>query len=210
LLASDPATRKTRAEEGEKKNARSYDRRVVTILPDGQITHFLSSPFCKNILVFVRPKSPAYSPPSRLTQRGVSRSSRTLVRDAVDAGGACDERRRRGRPNRVVLTPRRRRQALRKMTPQATVTRKPDRRGDHVYAVKTTAWGMPGCYGDLAVNTRVHTTTTKRTRGCGCAWHPAFPTPSDWRGRRILAWLGRFASRGCGGVSVVIAKRSAV
>jgi hypothetical protein len=27
------------------------------ILPDGQITKFLSSPLCKNILVFVRPKS---------------------------------------------------------------------------------------------------------------------------------------------------------
>ena len=42
--------------------------------------------------------------------RGVSRSSRTLERDAVDAGGAFDERRGRGRRSRVVLTPRRWRQ----------------------------------------------------------------------------------------------------
>src|ERR1700733_1057360 len=37
---------------------------------------------------------------------------------------------------------------------------------------------MPGDFGDLAVNTRVHTHYPMRTRGCGCAWHPAFPTPS--------------------------------
>ena len=43
---------------------------------------------------------------------------------------------------------------------------------------KTTAWGMPDVSGASAVNTRVHTPTTKRTRGCGCIGHPAFPAPS--------------------------------
>jgi len=42
--------------------------------------------------------------------RGVSRSSRTLGRDAVDAGCAFDERAARGRRSCVVLTPRRWRQ----------------------------------------------------------------------------------------------------
>src|ERR1700739_3989601 len=56
---------------------------------------------------------------------------------------------------------------------------------------------MPGDFGDLAVNTRVHTPTTQRTRGCGCAWHPAFPTPLFFQGRRILAPLGRIAPREC-------------
>jgi hypothetical protein len=39
---------------------------------------------------------------------------------------------------------------------------------------------MPGGLGELAVNTRVHTYYPMRTRGCGCAWHPAFPTPSGY------------------------------
>src|ERR1700693_3364215 len=44
---------------------------------------------------------------------------------------------------------------------------------------KTIAWGMPDVSGASAVNTRVHTPTPKRTRGCGCIGHPAFPAPSD-------------------------------
>ena len=39
---------------------------------------------------------------------------------------------------------------------------------------------MPDVSGASAVNTRVHTKTTKRTRGCGCIGHPAFPAPSDF------------------------------
>ena len=52
---------------------------------DGQITDSVSSPVCKNIPVHFSPKSPAYHSPSRPTQRGVSRSSRTL-------GAGCDGR----------------------------------------------------------------------------------------------------------------------
>ena len=40
---------------------------------------------------------------------------------------------------------------------------------------------MPDVSGASAVNTRVHTPTTKRTRGCGCIGHPAFPAPSEFR-----------------------------
>jgi hypothetical protein len=49
---------------------------------------------------------------------------------------------------------------------------------------------MPGDFGDLAVNTRVHFTTLMRTRGCGCAWRPAFPTPSVFRGGEFLQHSG--------------------
>src|ERR1700748_1595575 len=44
-----------------------------------------------------------------------------------------------------------------------------------------------------------------RTRGCGCAWHPAFPTPSILRAKD-LAQLGRNAPRGGEGVFTVIAR----
>jgi hypothetical protein len=64
-------------------------------LPDGQISSLvdfhLSSPSVKNILIFRIGKS-VYIAPHPVPQRGVSRSSRTLVRDAMDAGGAQDGR----------------------------------------------------------------------------------------------------------------------
>src|SRR5258708_7763157 len=49
-------------------------------------------------------------------------------RDAVDAGGATDESAACGRRSRVVLTPRRRRQVGNDLP--ATVTKKPDHRGE--------------------------------------------------------------------------------
>jgi hypothetical protein len=60
---------------------------------------------------------------------------------------------------------------------------------------KTIAWGMPDVSGTSAVNTRVHTPTTKRTRGCGCIGHPAFPAPSYFRGWFALQ-PGRSERRG--------------
>ncbi len=55
--------------------------------------------------------------------------------------------------------------------------------------------GMPGDSGVLVV-TRVRSTTTKCTRGCGCSGHPAFPTPS--LGERFInasgAWRGEVAN----------------
>jgi hypothetical protein len=62
-------------------------------LPDEQITaKFLSIPETKNISLPPRRKSATYAP-RPVPLRGVSRSSRTLVRDAVDADSAEDERR---------------------------------------------------------------------------------------------------------------------
>jgi hypothetical protein len=63
--------------------------------------------------------------------------------------------------------------------PPVTGARKPGPRGERDISRKTIAWGMPDVSGASAVNTRVHTPTTKRTRGCGCIGHPAFPAPSD-------------------------------
>jgi hypothetical protein len=60
--------------------------------PDGQITpKFLSIPETKNISLLTARKSATYAP-RPVPLRGVSRSSRTLVRDAVDACCADDER----------------------------------------------------------------------------------------------------------------------
>jgi hypothetical protein len=60
-------------------------------LPDGQISDFLSSPFCKNISVHFKPKSPLHLWPSRSRKRGVSRSSRTLGAGCNGRGMSKDE-----------------------------------------------------------------------------------------------------------------------
>ncbi len=155
-------------------------------------------------------------------QRGVSRSSRTRGADAVDAAAFCAQRDCRAgdepvsdqqhadercccvRRSRVVLTPRRWRQVCgRQVSPtgrgQATYSasdggkraRSPGRARRK--PLKPLRAGMPGDSGVLVV-TRVLSTNTKCTRGCGCSGHPAFPTPSV--GGSFKQRLGRLASRG--------------
>src|SRR5712691_13493979 len=77
---------------------------------------------------------------------------------------------------------------------QATVSNKPGHRGEREVSRKTIARGMPGDFrcdrGDYA---RVF--VFFHTRGCGCIERPAFPAPSDIRGREIQANLARMARR---------------
>ena len=66
-----------------------------------------------------------------LPQRGTARDRHgRWERDAVDANGALDETRQRGRRSRVVLTPRRWRQVGGRNLPPATVANKPGHRGE--------------------------------------------------------------------------------
>jgi hypothetical protein len=69
-------------------------------------------------------------------------------------------------------------------TPLATVTNKPDRRGEHEVTVKTIARGIPGESGVTVVTTLV-CFFTFYTRGCGRIKRPAFPAPSDWEGKEF-------------------------
>jgi hypothetical protein len=69
---------------------KNFERFPSRILPDGQISKFLSSPLCKNISVF-----PKYKP-GYMICRPVPLEGRFAIvtdagRDAVDAGGATDE-----------------------------------------------------------------------------------------------------------------------
>ena len=133
-------------------------------------------------------------------QRGVSRSSRTrrgmrwtrqrFARDGlqgrfqpVSNHQACGREMLR---SRVVLTPRRWRQVcgvasaqpgLDKTYPQVMVAKQPSPGRARRKPLKPLRAGMPGDSGVLVV-TRVLSTNTKCTRGCGCNGHPAFPTPS--------------------------------
>jgi hypothetical protein len=56
----------------------------VLICPTGLLPEFLSSPFCKNILLFRNPKSPVYPSPSRPTEGRIAIVT-DAGRDAVDA-----------------------------------------------------------------------------------------------------------------------------
>ena len=79
-------------------------------LPDGQISDSavicLSSPLCKNILIFRNPNH-CYISRRPVPPEGRFAIVTNVARDAVDAGGASDEGASCGRRSRVVLTPRR-------------------------------------------------------------------------------------------------------
>src|SRR5579872_5977346 len=70
-----------------------------------------------------------------------------------------------------------------------TEARKPGLRGEHEISRNTIAQGRPDCFwrtcGDLS-----SCPFFIRTRGCGCAKHPAFPAPSFFRGTNGL-WITR-------------------
>jgi len=110
--------------------------------PTGKSVIWLSSPRAKNIPLNTSGKSTLQLPPSRPTQRGVSRSSRTLGTGCGGRGRAGDERRARGRRSRVVLTPRRWRQVCenkrRRRWQKSPVTGESTKQ-----AVKTIARGKP-------------------------------------------------------------------
>ena len=123
-----------------------------TVAKRGQVI----CPSCQSVAVDRAPKSPAESPTSRTHTRGVSRSSRTL-------GAECDGRfgdgltsaEQSGRRSRVVLTSRRRHQALRKC-PQCdgdNKARSPGRARRN--PLKPFARGMPGETGVTVVTTLV-------------------------------------------------------
>ena len=97
----------------------------------------------------------------------------------------------------MVLTPRRWRQVGGSI-PLATVTRKPDHRGDHVISRKTIARGMPGDAGEPVVTNSYALLFCMR--GCGRIERPAFPAPSEVQMALPPAKLARSARRDRGGV----------
>src|SRR5665213_316748 len=125
----------------------------------------------------------------------------------MDAGRAFDERRvARGRRSRVVLTPRRWRQALqkylrgdgdKKARSPGRVRRKP---------LKPLRAGMPGDPGATVVTTLVRSLHFAH-EAAGATGTRHSPLPS-WR-REVLAQLGRFAPRECGCVSEISAPSEA-
>jgi len=89
----------------------------------------MSSLARKNIYLSEIRKQPYISTRPALTTEGVSRSSRHVARDAMDAVVPQGVRRFRVRSSRVVLAPRRWCQALSMMIDEVTGANKPDTPG---------------------------------------------------------------------------------
>jgi hypothetical protein len=99
-----------------------------------------------------------------------------------------------GRRSRVVLTPRRWRQVQRSypLDDGGKRARSPGRARRK--PLKPLRAGMPG---DLGATCGDYTRVLSFcTRGCGCIERPAFPTPSVFLGRIVLAHLGRIRAAG--------------
>jgi hypothetical protein len=169
--------------------------RVRATVPQANQVGFLSSPVCKNILIFRNPNQ-VYIDSRPAPPRGAFRDRHERWRrDAVDAVGAKDGRRRRGRRSRVVLTPSRRCQ-VGGSTRRRRWQKSAAHRGEHEGNRKTIARGMPGVAGVTVVTTLVCFLFC--TQGCGRIARPAFPAPSDFHGAGLfLANLGRIAPREC-------------
>src|SRR5712672_3066821 len=84
---------------------------------------------------------------------------------------------------------------------RATVSNKPGHRGEREVSRKTIARGMPGETGVTVVTNSYACFIFMR--GCGCIERPAFPAPSDFFGRTVVAQLGRIAPRECGHLSQI-------
>jgi hypothetical protein len=125
--------------------------------------------------------------------RGVSRSSRTLVRDAVDVSGALTKAPTRGRRSRVVLTPRRWRQVggSNSASDGGKKARSPGRARNRP---------LKPLRGECRTFSGVTVVTNACAyyhcaRGCGRAERPAFPAPSVFRGTLMATTRAHCAAR---------------
>jgi hypothetical protein len=193
------------------------------ILPDGQISDFMSSPIAKNIPLSPSGKSVLSARAIPFRKRGAlaivtnvgtgcgGRGSvgRNCGRRAVsvsDHASAQDERCGCVRQRRVVLAPVagvklaevfRTRPGFRSTdNPSATVTRRIRRRGEHVISRKAIAQGMPDC-SDCTCMLVCACYAHFCTRDRGCSAHPVFPAPS-LRAKRYN--IARASSRGIANV----------
>jgi|SRR5882724_1428010 len=170
----------------------------------------LSTPARKNISVFPKPKSP-YIPCRPVPQRGVSRSSRTLERDAMDASGvtdesACPRTAKSCGPDAPTLASSWRRcfASRWRWWQESPVTRESPKE-----TVKTIAQGNAGCLrrtcGDYA--RVVFVFTPREAAGAAGTRHSLRPR---FRGEGFLHDSDAIAPRGCGSVCLSLFSAGAI
>jgi hypothetical protein len=116
--------------------------------------------------------------PSRPTGGAYAHSSRNAGRVAMDAMAPTDEWRPRVRRSRVVLTPRRWRQAFEELTlPGGDGGKKAVHRGEHDINRRAIAQGRPDASASPVCSCAI-AFVLHRTRDRGCSAHPVFPAPS--------------------------------
>jgi hypothetical protein len=98
----------------------------------------------------------------------------------MDAHAPQDERRRRGRPSRVVPIPRRWGQVCDVMILQTTVANRPGHRGERGAVVNTIAQGRPMPW--LTCSDVAHVLYHSYMRLWVRLTHPVFPAPSSFEG----------------------------
>ncbi len=142
-------------------------------------------------------KSPLPARPVSPRSRGALRGRHERwVWNAVDVPVRSDETHRCGRRSRVVLTPRRWRQVLEKLTLLwMTGARKPDPRGDHEGNRKTIAQGMPADVGVPVVTCSCAFLFAREAMGASCTRHSLRPPLSE-DVTKATTWT-QFASREC-------------
>ena len=171
------------------RDATAAPARCVTTRRANQLSfRILSSPFAKKYFCFSEMQISLYPSPSRPT-RGAFRDRHGRGAGMRWTRLALMTRAPGGRRSRVVLTPRRWRQVRGKQAAgdggkkarspgRARISRKPLRRECRCFRVTCT---------NACAFYHYHC-----TRGRGRIGHPAFPAPSDRRGREIMAKLGRY------------------
>ena len=164
------------------------------ICSTGSLRDFVSRGLCKNISLCPSGKSSLQARPVPCPHEGRTRRHERWVRDAMDADGAKDEGTFCGRRSRVVPTPRRWRQVLAGSNPRGRRWQKsPVTEESAKETVKTIRVRERRMFPaePVVTNARVF----YPTRGYGCGWHPAFPTPSVFGAKDSCSTRARRAAR---------------
>jgi hypothetical protein len=173
-------------------------RAAQLICPTGCLANLLSSPLCKNISLHRLVDTALLIPPSHPT-RGAYRDRHGRGAGCGGRGCALDEWRlmrtaKSCGPDAPTLASSWRKRFRWRRWQTSPVTGESAKE-----TVKTIARGMPDVSGVTVVTNAC--AFYHCTRGCGRAERPAFPAPSDWRGRDSTADLARNARRDRGRIS---------
>jgi hypothetical protein len=171
--------------------------------PGVSIRSARSSPSAKNISLFQKIKSGVWCAHPAATRGAYRDRHGRSKRDAVDEDCTLAERRNSRTAKSCGPDPPTLGSSFAETFGRATEAIKPGTptvlRGEREISRKTIAQGRPDCFGGPVVTNAC--AFYPRTRGYGCAKHPAFPAPSDFSRDTNDASLGHFVPRDSGSLA---------